>query len=102
MNLPISAQNRELSSPRLVSSSTILLLSGVLFGLCVSEAISRDIKTTFLLAGTTGLLAYLGLGMVKRAHHETQQRIAIMHVEERLDRHANPDPRSSDQIETPV
>ena len=98
MNLTISAQNRELSPPRLVSSSTILLLSGVLFGLCVSEAISHDIKSTFLLAGITGLLAYLGLGMVKRAHDETQQRIAIMHVEERLDRHANSDSRSSFQI----
>ena len=102
MNQTISAQKSELSSHRLVSSSTILLLSGVLFGLCVSEAISRDIKTTFLMAGITGLLAYLGLGMVKRAHHETQQRIAIMNVEERLDRHANLDPRSSVQIEIPA
>ncbi len=98
MNQTISAQNRELSSPRLISSSTILLLSGVLFGLCLSEAISRDIRTTFLMAGITGLLAYLGLGIVKRAHQETQQRIAIMHVEERLDRHANSDSRSAFQI----
>jgi hypothetical protein len=95
MNLPAS-KSSSASNHTVVSTYTILLLSGVLFGMCVSGNVSSDVKTWFVFAGTTGLLAYLGLRMVSRLHQQTQQRIAVMQVEERLDRHSHFDLHADD------
>ncbi len=77
------------ASPGLVSNDTILLLAGSLFGMCVSGNLPPEVKTWFVFAGSTGLVAYLGLRVVALAKQHAQQRIAVMQVEERLDRHSH-------------
>ena len=79
-------------SPALISNDTILLLAGSLFGMCVSGNLPPEVKTWFAFAGTTGLLSYLGLRVVALAKLQAQQRIAVMQIEERLDRHSHFDP----------
>ena len=89
MNLP--APKLTGTSPALVSNDTILLLAGALFGMCVSGNLPPEVKTWFVFAGTTGLVAYLGLRVVARAKQQAQQRIAVIQVEQRLDRHSHLD-----------
>ncbi|MCX7423298.1 MAG: hypothetical protein NT013_27700 [Planctomycetia bacterium] len=98
MNLPTPAAASESAQRPLISSHTILLLCGVLFGMCVSGNISDEAKTSFLFAGTVGLIAFTGLSMVKRVQTHTQQQVAIMQAEERLDRHSQCDSRNSDRV----
>ena len=103
MNLPFPTTSPD-SGPRpLISTYTILLLCGVLFGMCVSENIPQDIKMTFLLAGTTGLVAYLALSMFKKVQTQTQQQVAKLYAEERLERHAQGDSRVTERsASTPI
>ena len=98
MNLPIPAAPTESAQRPLISSHTILLLCGVLFGLSISGNITSEAKSSFLFAGTVGLIAFTGLSMVKRVQTHSQQQVAIMQAEERLDRHAQCDARSSDRV----
>ena len=91
MNLPVPKPATASTSPALVSNDTILLLAGALFGMCVSGNLPPEVKTWFVFAGTSGLVAYLGLRVVARAKQQAQQRIAVMQVEERLDRHSHLD-----------
>ena len=93
MNLPIPKHSPPSEPKALLSTYTILLLSGVLFGMCVSGDLPPEIKHWFIFAGTTGLVAYLGLRVVENVHQNTQQRVATMQAEERLDRHAHCDLR---------
>ena len=97
MNNPLLAASHESAQRPLISSHTILLLCGVLFGMCVSESLPQETKMTFLLAGTTGLIAFFGLSMAKRLQTHTQQQVAMMQIEERLERHAHSDPRAVDR-----
>ena len=78
----------------LISSHTILLLCGVLFGLCLSEASTSETTTWFLWAGITGLVSFLGLRAVNQVKHREQLREAIEQTELRLTRHAQLDPNS--------
>lgn len=86
----------------LISTYTILVLSGILFGFCVSDNLGEEMKRTFVFAGATGLMAYLALGTVKRVQHHSQQRVAVMQAEERLDRHAHADARPVDRTNAPA
>ncbi len=78
----------------LISSHTILLLCGVLFGLCLSEASTTETTTWFLWAGVTGLIAFLGLRTVDQVKSREQLREAIEQTEQRLTRHAQLDPNA--------
>ena len=93
MNPPVSKPASVPTSPALISTYTILLLSGVLFGMCVSGDLSPEVKHWFVFAGTTGVIAYLGLRVVAHAKQQAQQRAAAMHAEERLARHSHFDLR---------
>ena len=86
----------------LVSSHTILVLSGFLFGLCISGTFDSEIKRSFVLAGATGLMCYLALDVARRVQEQNHQRAAIIHLEERLERHAHVDGRSSEQLTATV
>jgi ABC-type nickel/cobalt efflux system permease component RcnA len=77
----------------LLSTHTILLLSGVLFGMSVSSALPREVKLWFVLTGTTGLIAYFALMVVARKKLESMQRAAAAHAELRLERHAQHESR---------
>lgn len=93
MNLPASKTVSTPAAQPVISTYTILLLSGVLFGMCVSGDLSPAVKTWFVFAGTTGVIAYWGLLVTGRLRQETLQRVAAMQAEERLDRHAHFDLR---------
>ncbi|MBC7822027.1 MAG: hypothetical protein IAG10_34510 [Planctomycetaceae bacterium] len=93
MNLSVPKPAAVPKSQGPISTYTILLLSGVLFGMCVSGDLPPEVKHWFVFAGTTGLVAYLGLRVVANVHQQTQQRVATMQAEERLDRHAHCDLR---------
>lgn len=93
MTLNGQIPNKELNSTSRIGSQSILFLCGVLFGMCVSDNIPQDVKVTLLMAGTIGLIAFLALGLIWHAHGHTQQRVAAIHAEERLQRHAHLDPR---------
>ncbi len=95
MNIPIPSSSQQPSQPQLISSHTILLLCGVLFGMCVSNNISQENRMVFMLAGTVGVIAFLGLSVAKRTQTHSQQQVAMLQVEERLDRHAHCDLRSA-------
>lgn len=78
-------------APPASTTYIILVLSGVLFGMCISGNLPSETKTWFVFAGTVGLLAYLALRVTARVKQQTQQRLAILQVEERLDRHSHLD-----------
>lgn len=92
MNLP-GPQTATTGSHPVISTYSILLLSGMLFGICVSGSVSTDIKPSVVLAGALGLAAYLLLSIASRKQKQTQLRLATMQVEERLDRHSHFDLR---------
>jgi hypothetical protein len=92
MNLP-GPQTATTGSNPVISTYSILLLSGMLFGICVSGSVSSDIKPSVVLAGALGLAAYLLLSIAARKQRQTQLRLATMQVEERLDRHSHFDLR---------
>ena len=94
LSVPNSATTSE-SNPA-ISTYSILLLSGVLFGMCISDNMTQEVKTWMVLAGTLGLVAYLVGHRAAQAQAQAQQRIATMQVEERLDRHSHLDLRAED------
>lgn len=99
MNLPVRSESSTPVPAPLLSTYTILMLSGFLFGLCISNTFDTEVKRSFVLAGATGLMCFLALGVVKRVQEQSQQRDAVLHAEERLERHAHFDQqRSSDRI----
>ncbi len=93
MTLSGQIPKKEHNSTPHIGSQTILFLCGVLFGMCVSDNIPQDVKVALLMAGSVGLIAFLALGLIWQAHGHTQQRVAVIHAEERLERHAHVDPR---------
>jgi hypothetical protein len=91
LSVPKSVSNP--SAESLLSTHPILLLSGVLFGMCVSSALPQEVKLWFVLTGTTGLIAYLALSFVAKKKLETLQRAAAVQAELRLERHAQHESR---------
>lgn len=93
MNLPGPSTATTESRP-VISTYSILLLSGMLFGICVSGSVQTETKSYVVLAGTLGLLAYLVLSLSAHKHKQTQLRLATQQVEQRLDRHSHVDQRA--------
>ncbi len=96
MNLPVTQPVATTDSRPLISTYSILLLSGMLFGIVVSGSFPTDIKAWVTLAGTLGLVAYIVVSLAAYKQKQTQQRLATMHVEERLERHSHFDLRTED------
>lgn len=102
MNLPGPKTATTSEVQPVISTYSILLLSGMLFGICVSGSVSSDIKPSVVLAGALGLAAYLLLSLAARKQRQVQLRLATMQVEERLDRHSHFDLRGdSVRLEAP-
>lgn len=98
MNLPIPAARPDSAQRPLISTHTILLLCGVLFGLSISGNITDEAKSSFIFAGAVGLIAFTGLSMVKKVQTHSQQQVAMLQAEERLERHAQCDSRGSERV----
>ena len=96
MSLPLSKPATNLDSNPLISTYSILLLSGMLFGICISGSVNTNVKTWVLASGTLGLIAYLVMSHTAYKQKQMQLRLATLQVEERLDRHSNFDLRVED------
>lgn len=96
MNLPLPKPAATSESHPVISTYSILLLSGMLFGICVSGTVPSDIKTWVVVSGTLGLVAYLVMSFAAYKQKQAQLRLATMQVEERLDRHSHFDLRAED------
>lgn len=94
MNLPVSAPNSAADSRPVISTYSILLLSGMLFGICVSGSVPSDTRNWVITAGTLGLLAYVATSVTAHKQKQEQQRLAAIQVEQRLDRHSHFDLRA--------
>ncbi len=77
------------SEQSLISTSTILIISGFLIGLTVGKIVAEDLSPYVLSCGLSGFLAFIALDLarVKREESEALEEQLIM--EERLDKHVN-------------
>lgn len=96
MNLPISKPASVSDSHPVISTYSILLLSGMLFGIYVSGSVASETKTWVVIAASLGLVAYLAMSLASYKQKQTQLRRATMQVEERLDRHSHFDLRADE------
>jgi hypothetical protein len=96
MNLPIPQTSATPESRPVISTYSILLLSGMLFGICVSGSVSSDLKGWVILTGTLGLVAYVVASFAAHKQKQAQVRLAAMQIEERLERHSHHDLRAED------
>ena len=96
MNLPVAQPVVTTDERPVISTYSILLLSGMLFGIVVSGSVPTETKTWVILAGTLGLVAYVVMSLAAHKQKQTQLRLATMQVEERLERHSHFDLRSED------
>lgn len=96
MNLPLPKPVTTSESHPVISTYSILLLSGMLFGICVSGSVPSDIRTWVVVSGVLGLLAYLVVSLAAYKQKQLQLRLATAQVEERLDRHSHFDLRAED------
>lgn len=96
MNLPVAQPVATTDSRPVVSTYSILLLSGMSFGIVVSGSFATDVKAWVTLAGTLGLVAYVVVSLAAHKQKQAQLRLATMQVEERLERHSHFDLRAED------
>lgn len=94
MNLPGPSTATPSDSKPVISTYSILLLSGMLFGICVSGSVPAENKLYVTLTGTLGLVAYLVISLAKHKQKQQQLRRAAQQVEDRLDRHSHVDVRA--------
>ena len=94
MNLPGLRTETEAASNSVISTYSILLLSGMLFGMCVSGSVPTETKLWVVVAGTLGLVAYLVSSLAAHKQKQMQLRLATQQVEQRLDRHSHVDHRA--------
>lgn len=96
MNLPVAQPVATTGSRPVISTYSILLLSGMLFGMVISGSFPTEFKAWVTLAGTLGLVAYVVVSLAAHKQKQTQLRLATMQVEERLERHSHFDLRAED------
>lgn len=96
MNLPVAQPVAVPGSRPVISTYSILLLSGMLLGMVVSGSLPMEVKAWVTAAGTLGLIAYVVTSLAAHKQKQEQQRLATMQVEERLERHSHFDLRSED------
>ena len=94
MNLPGPRAETETAATSVISTYSILLLSGMLFGMCVSGSVPTETKLWVVVAGTLGLVAYLVSSLAAHKQKQMQLRLATQQVEQRLDRHSHVDHRA--------
>lgn len=73
----------------LLSVCTILILSGFVLGMAVSSQLSGELRTVIILAGLTGLLAFLGLDSAAFRRRQQLERQEQEFVEHRLVKHVD-------------
>jgi hypothetical protein len=72
---------------KLISASTILILSGFLIGLTVGNVVSESLSPYVLSCGLSGFLAFIALEFTGNQREEEEAHEEQAHVQGRLDRH---------------
>jgi hypothetical protein len=72
---------------RIISASTILILSGFLIGLTVGKIVSESLSPYVLSCGLAGFLAFIALEFTGTQREEKIDHDEKVHVQTRLDRH---------------
>lgn len=75
--------------PQIISTSTILILSGVIIGMTLSRFASPSIEPFLVIAGLTGILSFIVLDLASMRRTQAALRIEQAQVEDRLDKHMN-------------
>lgn len=90
-NRPNPKRRHRRKTGALVSQSSILILSGFLLGTMFSSSIPQEVRTYAHLAGTCGMIAYVGLRFVSVRYLGAGGRLsteeAVSKLESRIDRH---------------
>lgn len=73
----------------LISTSSILILSGFLIGVTVGKIVAEDLSPYVLACGLSGFLAYIALDIAATRREEEAAAEDIRHVHGRLDRHVS-------------
>ena len=73
----------------LISTSSILILSGFLIGVTVGKIVAEDLSPYVLACGLSGFLAYIALDIAATRREEEAAAEEIRHVHGRLDRHVS-------------
>lgn len=72
---------------RIISASTILILSGFLIGLTVGKIVNESLSPYVLSCGLAGFLAFIALEFTGTQREEKSDLDEKVHVQGRLDRH---------------
>ena len=72
---------------QIISTSTILILSGFLIGLTVGKIVSESLSPYVLSCGLAGFLAFIALELTGTQREEKIDQDEKVHVQTRLDRH---------------
>lgn len=72
---------------RIISASTILILSGFLIGLTVGKIVNESLSPYVLSCGLAGFLAFIALEFTGTQREEKSDYEEKVHVQGRLDRH---------------
>ena len=72
---------------QIISTSTILILSGFLIGLTVGKMVSESLSPYVLSCGLAGFLAFIALEFAGTQREEKSDHDEKVHVQTRLDRH---------------
>jgi len=72
---------------QLVSTSTILILSGFLIGLTVGKTVAASLSPYVLDCGLAGLLAFIALEFAGTRREEEEAQEEQVQIQSRLDRH---------------
>ena len=77
------------SESKLVSSTSILILSGFMIGLTVGKFSASELSPFILAGGLSGFLAFIALDITAARRAKRLKKDIQLQVEERLERHAN-------------
>lgn len=73
---------------KLVSSTSILIMSGFMIGLTVGKFSAADLSPYILAGGLSGFLAFIALDMTAAKRNKKLKQDLQLQIEERLERHA--------------
>lgn len=90
------------TSDSLLSTSTILILSGFLIGVTVGKLAADELSPYFLSCGLAGFLAFIALDIAATRRAEESANAEKRQMEERLDKHVLSQSSISFQLPEPV
>lgn len=87
--MPAARRPKPTDERPLISTTSILILSGFLIGVTVGKIVAEDLSPYVLACGLSGFLAYIALDVAATRREEDAAAEEIRFVQGRLDRHVN-------------